>query len=78
MVNGEPQMLFSKTSFKVSRPSVAFRNSVIDCCVQIETGEAERISVDHVAHITGTGTQEGSQFTAHLTGIHSAIKMLSI
>lgn len=60
MVNGEPQMLFSKTSFK------------------IETGEAERISVDHVAHITGTGTQEGSQFTAHLTGIHSAIKMLNI
>jgi COP9 signalosome complex subunit 6 len=60
MVNGAPQTLFSKASFK------------------IETGEAERISVDHVAHITGTGAQEGSQFTAHLTGVHSAIKMLNM
>jgi len=42
---------------------------------KIETGEAERISVDHVAHLSAGGN-EGSQLTAHLIGIHNAIKML--
>jgi len=45
---------------------------------KIETGEAERISVDHVAHITGGGNTEGGKLTAHLTGLHNAIKMLNI
>ncbi|KAB2616738.1 COP9 signalosome complex subunit 6a-like [Pyrus ussuriensis x Pyrus communis] len=42
------------------------------------TVEAERISVDHVAHLKPS--DEGSaatQLAAHLTGIHSAIKMLN-
>jgi len=43
---------------------------------KIETGEAERIAVDHVAHVTPTGGDAGSQLTAHLMGIHNAIKML--
>jgi len=43
---------------------------------KIETGEAERIAVDHVAHVTPTGGEAGSQLTAHLMGTHNAIKML--
>jgi len=41
-----------------------------------ETGEAERIAVDHVAHVTAAGSEPGSQLTAHLMGVHNAIKML--
>jgi len=43
---------------------------------KIETGEAERIAVDHVAHVSPAGGDAGSQLTAHLMGIHNAIKML--
>eukprot|EP00249_Psilotum_nudum_P013428 c24330_g1_i1 orf=506-1411(-) len=44
----------------------------------IETVEAERISVDHVAHIKPSdGGSAATQLAAHLTGIHSAIKMLN-
>ncbi|KAL1202957.1 COP9 signalosome complex subunit 6b [Cardamine amara subsp. amara] len=44
----------------------------------IETVEAERISVDHVAHLKPSdGGSAATQLTAHLTGIHSAIKMLN-
>jgi len=43
---------------------------------KVETGEAERIAVDHVAHVTTTGGEPGTQLTAHLMGIHNAIKML--
>eukprot|EP00850_Spirogloea_muscicola_P014911 SM000110S18918 [mRNA] locus=s110:322120:324920:+ [translate_table: standard] len=44
----------------------------------IETVEAERISVDHVAHIKPSdGSSAATQLAAHLTGMHSAIKMLS-
>jgi len=43
---------------------------------KIETGEAERISVDHVAHVMASGGEVGSQLTAHLMGTHNAIKML--
>jgi COP9 signalosome complex subunit 6 len=44
----------------------------------IETVEAERISVDHVARITPSGGSSGAtQLAAHLMGLHSAIKMLS-
>ncbi|KAL6049460.1 COP9 signalosome complex subunit 6 [Balamuthia mandrillaris] len=42
---------------------------------KIETVEAERISVDHVAHVT-SGHSEGSQLASHLMGMHNAIKML--
>jgi len=45
---------------------------------RIETGEAERISVDHVARITPTGGSSGSQISAHLMGVHNSISMLSI
>jgi len=43
---------------------------------KIETGEAERIAVDHIAHVTSSSAEPGSQLTAHLMGTHNAIKML--
>ncbi|XP_008796578.1 COP9 signalosome complex subunit 6-like [Phoenix dactylifera] len=44
----------------------------------IETVEAERISVDHVAHLKPSdGGSAATQLAAHLTGMHSAIKMLN-
>ncbi|KAF3455862.1 hypothetical protein FNV43_RR00504 [Rhamnella rubrinervis] len=45
----------------------------------IETVEAERISVDHVAHLKpyDGGSSAATQLPAYLTGIHSAIKMLN-
>ncbi|KAK9015093.1 hypothetical protein V6N11_006216 [Hibiscus sabdariffa] len=41
------------------------------------TVEAERISVDHVAHLKPSGGSAATQLAAQLTGIHSAIKMLN-
>ncbi|KAH7445200.1 hypothetical protein KP509_02G112400 [Ceratopteris richardii] len=44
----------------------------------IETVEAERITVDHVAHIKPSdGSTSATQLAAHLSGIHSAVKMLN-
>ncbi|XP_078443835.1 COP9 signalosome subunit 6A [Wolffia australiana] len=44
----------------------------------IETVEAERISIDHVAHLKPSdGGSAATQLAAHLTGIYSAIKMLN-
>ncbi|KAF9590419.1 hypothetical protein IFM89_035254 [Coptis chinensis] len=44
----------------------------------IETVEVERISGDHVAHLKPSdGGSAATQLVAHLTGIHSAIKMLN-
>lgn len=44
----------------------------------IETVEAERITVDHVAHIKPSdGSTAATQLAAHLSGIHSAVKMLN-
>jgi len=44
---------------------------------KIETGDAERISVDHIARITPSGGGAGgSLLTAHMMGIHNAITML--
>jgi len=43
---------------------------------KIETGEAERIAVDHIARIVPSGGSAGSLLTAHLMGIHNAISML--
>jgi len=45
---------------------------------KIETGEAERIAVDHVARITPSGGGSGSLLTAHLMGVHNALSMLNI
>jgi len=45
---------------------------------KIETGEAERIAVDHVAKITPSGSVSGSQLTAHLMGVHNSISMLAV
>lgn len=50
----------------------------VQASYQIETVEAERISVDHVAHLKPSdGGSAATQLAAHLTGIHSAIKMLN-
>ncbi|KAG5407129.1 hypothetical protein IGI04_013248 [Brassica rapa subsp. trilocularis] len=50
----------------------------VDASYTIETVEAERISVDHVAHLKPSdGGSAATQLAAHLTGIHSAIKMLN-
>ncbi|CAM6027556.1 unnamed protein product [Sphagnum balticum] len=55
-------------------PSLIFVNA----SYTIETVEAERISVDHVAHIKPSdGSSAATQLAAHLTGMHSAIKMLN-
>jgi len=43
---------------------------------KIETGEAERIAVDHVAHTSAGEGTEGSSLIAHLTTQSNAIKML--
>eukprot|EP00877_Chromochloris_zofingiensis_P010803 jgi/Chrzof1/5977/Cz16g22120.t1 len=44
----------------------------------VETSDAERIGVDQVAKILPSGKATGSeQLNAHLTGLHSAIKMLT-
>jgi len=45
---------------------------------KIETGEAERIAVDHIAHVSPTGGDGGSMLVAHLSGMQSAIKMLHL
>jgi len=42
---------------------------------RIETTEAERIAVDHVANVSAGGR---SLLTSHLSTIHSAIKMLNV
>jgi COP9 signalosome complex subunit 6 len=44
---------------------------------RIQTGEAERIGVDHVARVTPAGGAEGSQLTSHLVGLNNAVKMLN-
>lgn len=55
-------------------PSLIFVSSTYT----IETVEAERISVDHVAHIKPMdGSSAATHLAAHLTGMHSAIKMLA-
>jgi len=43
---------------------------------KIETGEAERISVDHIARVTPSGG-EGSSLAGHLMHTHNAISMLN-
>jgi len=43
---------------------------------RVETGESERIAVDHVARVSASGVAEGSLLTAHLLGYFNAIKML--
>ncbi|URE00438.1 COP9 signalosome complex subunit [Musa troglodytarum] len=49
-----------------------------DLPLTIYESEAERISVDHVAHLKPSdGGSAATQLAAHLTGIHSAIKMLN-
>ena len=54
-------------------PSVLF-NKV---AYTIETNEAERIAVDHVAHLSSAGGGgDGSQSTAHLGSLRNAVQML--
>ncbi|ORX87173.1 COP9 signalosome complex subunit 6-like protein [Basidiobolus meristosporus CBS 931.73] len=43
---------------------------------KIETGEAERIAVDHVAHTVNESGESNSALIAHLTNQRNAIKML--
>mmetsp|Transcript_24250 Transcript_24250/g.39838 ORF Transcript_24250/g.39838 Transcript_24250/m.39838 type:complete len:318 (-) Transcript_24250:82-1035(-) len=45
---------------------------------KIETLEAERIAVDHVARIIPVGEPGVSALTTHLSGMHSAVKMLNV
>eukprot|EP01121_Diplochlamys_sp_Union-15-3_P003353 TRINITY_DN131_c0_g1_i3.p1 TRINITY_DN131_c0_g1~~TRINITY_DN131_c0_g1_i3.p1 ORF type:complete len:235 (+),score=27.77 TRINITY_DN131_c0_g1_i3:70-774(+) len=42
---------------------------------KIETGDAERIAVDHVANVGGASANV-SMLTSHLSNLHNAIKML--
>lgn len=54
-------------------PKIAF----VGVAYKIETGEAERIAVDHIAHVTAA-TTAGSMLTTHLQGMGNAIKMLTL
>jgi len=46
---------------------------------KIETNEAERIAVDHVARISPSGSaSSGSQLSSHLMGIHNSMSMLTL
>eukprot|EP01118_Nematostelium_gracile_P003167 TRINITY_DN135_c0_g1_i1.p1 TRINITY_DN135_c0_g1~~TRINITY_DN135_c0_g1_i1.p1 ORF type:complete len:311 (-),score=85.11 TRINITY_DN135_c0_g1_i1:84-1016(-) len=49
----------------------------VKAAYKIETGEAERISVDHIARISPSGGGTGSSLTSHMTAIHNAITMLN-
>uniref|UniRef100_A0A7S0N1E2 COP9 signalosome complex subunit 6 n=1 Tax=Pyramimonas obovata TaxID=1411642 RepID=A0A7S0N1E2_9CHLO len=54
-------------------PSMIF----VEASYNIETVEAERISVDQIARIMPSGSSSNAdQLTSHLTGMYSAIKML--
>jgi len=44
---------------------------------KIETGEAERISVDHIARITTQGSSTTSALVTQMTAVHNAITMLN-
>ncbi|GAM25460.1 hypothetical protein SAMD00019534_086350 [Acytostelium subglobosum LB1] len=44
---------------------------------KIQTGEAERIGVNHIAKVTPSGS-EGSSLTTHLFTTHNAISMMNI
>jgi len=44
---------------------------------KIETVEAERIAVDHIAHVSSTGSGEGA-LISHLGGMQNAIQMLHL
>lgn len=45
---------------------------------RIQSGEAERIAVDHIATNEGGNVGGISMLTSHLSGLHSAIKMLHL
>eukprot|EP00735_Rhodelphis_limneticus_P014382 TRINITY_DN8401_c0_g1::TRINITY_DN8401_c0_g1_i1::g.29128::m.29128 TRINITY_DN8401_c0_g1::TRINITY_DN8401_c0_g1_i1::g.29128 ORF type:complete len:305 (+),score=37.70,sp/Q54C92/CSN6_DICDI/46.98/6e-84,MitMem_reg/PF13012.1/1.4e-22,JAB/PF01398.16/1.4e-18,DIPSY/PF11763.3/0.024,RepA_C/PF04796.7/0.16 TRINITY_DN8401_c0_g1_i1:55-969(+) len=48
------------------------------CTYRIETGDSERIAVDHVARLVTHSTSDASHsLTQHLTGQHSAVNMLA-
>jgi len=54
-------------------------NLFVKVAYKIETGEAERIAVDHVARISQSGSYgDGSQLAPHMMGVHNAIQMLSM
>ena len=45
---------------------------------KIETVEAERISVDHVARMSREQSSQGARYVAHLGGVASAVEMLNV
>jgi COP9 signalosome complex subunit 6 len=51
-------------------------NLFVKVSYKIETGEAERIAVDHIAKIS-SGSSDNSLLTTQLTGVLKAINMLS-
>jgi COP9 signalosome complex subunit 6 len=51
-------------------------STLVTADYSIETSDAERIGVDQVAKISVHGDSGTDQLTAHLSGVHSAIKML--
>jgi COP9 signalosome complex subunit 6 len=69
----EIPMFLYETEHKVvgDVPELQFRKTLY----KIETSDAERLAVDHVARSTGN-TAGGSQLTTHLDSMFRAIKML--
>ncbi|KAK6133070.1 hypothetical protein DH2020_033109 [Rehmannia glutinosa] len=80
----EPDMAIHKALMDINESPVyvllnpSINPSQKDLPITIFESEAERISVDHVAHLKPSdGGSAATQLAAHLTGIHSAIKMLN-
>ncbi|KAL0750402.1 hypothetical protein Bca101_032405 [Brassica carinata] len=76
----ESDMLIHKALMDINEsPVYVLLNPAINHAQKdLPTVEAERISVDHVAHLKPSdGGSAATQLAAHLTGIHSAIKMLN-
>lgn len=70
-----PVMLFETEMHVVDGSPV---HTFAKAAYSMETSDAERIGVDQVAKILPSGKASGSeQLTAHLLGLHSAIKMLN-
>jgi COP9 signalosome complex subunit 6 len=68
-------ILESELKIVNEQPSLVF----VKVNYKIETNEAERIAVDHVAKITPSGSgATGSQLSAHLIGIHGSLSMLNV
>eukprot|EP00727_Mastigamoeba_balamuthi_P012527 m51a1_g7898 putative mov34 mpn pad-1 family protein (330) ;mRNA; r:121528-123032 len=64
-----------ESEIHVSQADGGVNISLVPVNFRIATAEAERIGVDHVAHVTPSGA---SQLTTRLLGMHGTLKMLNL